>query len=60
MTLMSLGLHSCAKNHGLMQEEQILSSSHASIMRMAHSLASGFEKEASNKAMKLRLAFNLF
>ncbi len=52
MTLESFGSHSCAKNDGRMREEQV-SSSHASIMRMAHACWSSVGKDDLNKVKKL-------
>ena len=58
MTLESLGLHSCAKKDGWMQEEQIWSSSHASIMRDAHACWSSVGKDDLNKVKKLLFAWS--
>ncbi len=55
----SLGLHSCAKKHGWMQEEHMPSSSHASIMREAHACSFCVENDDLNKAKKLLLALSL-
>ncbi len=53
MTLESLGLHSCAKKDGWIQEEQMRSSSHASIMREAHACWSSVGKDDLNKVREL-------
>ncbi len=52
MSFESLGSHSCAKNDGRMHEEQI-SSSHVSIMRVAHACWSSEGKDDLNKVKKL-------
>ena len=59
MTCESPGLHSCAKKHGWMQEGQMFSSSHESIMREAHACSFCVENDDLNKAKKLLLAFSL-
>ncbi len=58
VTCESLGLHSCAKKHGWMQEGQMSSSSHESIMREAHACSFCVENDDLNKAKKLLLAFS--